>query len=605
MALHTTLPERLNEVDVIVVGGGTAGCVVASRLADSDRSLSILVVESGPNNLGVPTVTYPALYGANFAPGSGTLAAYTSRNEPQLLGRDISIAVGNCLGGGSSINGLIYARPQAVDFDSWRVKGWSSDDLLPYLKRFETYHSQDTHERHGSEGPIHISGGRYRGTSLERDFIDATTRLGYPEVQDLQDLDTANGVSPAFRYVSPEDGRRQDSAHRYLHPRIQQDVLPNLNVLVGSQVTRILLSESRNVEGVEYRLNTQISPQSVQTVRARKLVIISAGAFGTPLLLERSGIGDRDILARAGVPLFHHLPGVGRHFQDHQCSLFTYKSNSPHEDNFESIYNGTRNLPELMSNHDPLLSWNAVDASAKIRPTRLEVESLGPTFEQAWDTDYEDVPNKPLVSMILFNGILGDPTVFPKGEYFTIVSYTPYPYSRGHIHITGAHIDQAPDFQTGYLTDQGDIDLEIQAWAYKKQREIAQRMRSLRSEIPNQHPAFPQNSKAKCTSSGDVQATGHITTTIKYSNEDDQAIKQFIRGKVGTAWHPLGTCKMAPLEEMGVVDENLSVHGIAGLKIADMSIVPQNVSGNTMSTALLIGERAADILIKELGLGSC
>ncbi|TGJ78723.1 hypothetical protein E0Z10_g10051 [Xylaria hypoxylon] len=601
MAVHITLPETLKEVDVVIVGGGTAGCVVASRLADADRSLSILVIESGPNTLGTPTITYPALYGANFAPGSGTLTAYTSQNEGQLLGRDLSIAVGSCLGGGSSINGMIYARPQASDFDAWGATGWSRDDLLPFLKRFESYHSQDVRECHGSEGPIHVSGGRYRGTKLERDFIDAMKDSGYPEVQDLQDLHTANGVSPALRYVSPEDGQRQDSAHRYLHPRIQQGAFLNLHVLVGSQVTRLLLSESRKVEGVEYRPTPQApsasSPESVQSVRARKLVILSAGAFGTPLLLERSGVGDKDVLERAGVPLAHHLPGVGCHFQDHQCSLFTYNSNTPPKDTFESIYNGTRSIPELMSTNDPILSWNAVDASAKIRPTKSEVKSLGSLFEKAWNADYESVPSKPLVSLIVFNGILGDPTPFPKGEYFTIASYTPYPYSRGNIHITGPQIDQSPRFRAGYLTDPGDVDLEIQTWAYKKQREIARRMSSLRSEIPSQHPTFPEDSKAVCTSGDGVQ-----TIVIEYSNDDDDAIRQFIRGKVGTAWHPLGTCKMAPFEQMGVVDENLNVHGIARLKVADMSIVPHNVSGNTMSTALLIGERAADIFIKDLEL---
>ncbi|KAI0188220.1 putative glucose dehydrogenase [Xylaria flabelliformis] len=605
MPIHTTLPQELAEVDIIIIGGGTSGCVVASRLADHDRTLSILVIESGSNNLDVPTITNPALYKANLAPDSSTSTWYLGQSESQLVGRSIPISVGNCLGGSSSVNGMIYARPQAVDFDSWQTKGWSSNDLLPSLEKFEKYHSTGIQERHGSDGPINISSGSYRGTDIETDFINAMKHLGYPEVLDLQDLHVGNGVSPALRYVSPENGQRQDSAHRYLHPRIQQETFPNLHVLVGTQVARLLVNEGRKVEGVEYRPSLQVSgtsttPNSAESIKARRFVIVSAGAFGTPLLLERSGIGNRDVLEKAGVPLRHHLPGVGSHYQDHQCCLFTYNSTSHPADTFESIYNGTRSIPALLASRDPILSWNGVDASAKIRPDESEIKSFNPVLGQAWKTDYEVIPSKPLASMILINGILADPAAFPKGEYFTICSYVPYPYSRGHVHITGPEIGQALDFKTGFLTDQDNVDLEIHIWAYKKQREIARRMKTMRSEIPDQHPPFREGSKASCNPSGSPHTT--VQDDIEYSDEDHEAIKHFIRGKVATTWHPLGTCRMTPLKEDGVVDERLNVHGIEGLKIADMSIVPRNVSGNTMSTALLVGERAAVIFAEDLGL---
>lgn len=165
-------------------------------------------------------------------------------------------------------------------------------------------------------------------------------------------------------------------------------------------------------------------------------------------------------------------------------------------------------------------------------------------------------------------------------------------------------MDDAVDFKTGYLSDPDDFDLKAQVWAYKKQRRVARGMRVFGGELPGQHPAFPEGSKAslvpekKKTGGG-----GGVATDVEYGPEDDAAIEKFIRTSVGTTWHPLGTCKMAPAGQMGVVDENLSVHGVKGLKVADLSIAPKNVAGNTMSTALMIGEKAADIFIRELGLG--
>jgi alcohol oxidase len=162
-------------------------------------------------------------------------------------------------------------------------------------------------------------------------------------------------------------------------------------------------------------------------------------------------------------------------------------------------------------------------------------------------------------------------------------------------HISGPGLDDRADFETGYLSDPDEFDLKVQLWTYKKQREIVQRMKLLRSEIPTQHPQLPKGSRA---------ASPVTEADIEYSLEDDQIIEKFLRTKVGTTWHAIGTCKMAAESELGVVDQGLGVHGVRNFKIADLSIAPGNVSGNTMSTALLIGERAADLFIRELGLGS-
>lgn len=179
--------------------------------------------------------------------------------------------------------------------------------------QFETYDGEPGNDSHGHDGPMHVSGGLFRSKAIEDDFINAAKPLGYPEVQDLQDLETANAVSVLRRFVSPEDGKRQDAAHAYLHPRLKDGAHPNLHVLVGSQVTRVILDEGKRATGVEFRPNPALmtDPTSGKPVtglvRARRMVIVTAGAFGSPTILERSGIGDREVLQRAKVPVIWYV----------------------------------------------------------------------------------------------------------------------------------------------------------------------------------------------------------------------------------------------------------------------------------------------------------
>lgn len=183
----------------------------------------------------------------------------------------------------------------------------------------------------------------------------------------------------------------------------------------------------------------------------------------------------------------------------------------------------------------------------------------------------------------------------------TIGNYTAYPYSRGHMHITGPEVTDPLDFDVGFFTDAGDVDLKKQVWAYKKSREMMRRTAMYRGELAIGHPQFPAGSPAACVET--EEALGEGVENVVYSPEDDAAIETWLRENIGTTWHSLGTCKMAPREKNGVVGPNLDVHGVKGLKIADMSIPPQNVGANTNNTALVIGEKAADIIIRELGLG--
>ncbi|KAH7310752.1 putative glucose dehydrogenase [Stachybotrys elegans] len=605
MPIHQLLPDDIAEVDIIISGGGTAGCIVAARLAQADPTLSILVVEGGSEADG-PDTRNPALYRANLAPGCPNLKVYVGEAEKQLLDRQPYVGVGNVLGGGSSVNALIYTRASSTDYDSWQAEGWSGDEVLPFLKKFENYDDGDESNVHGSQGPVWVSTGKYKGAELADDFIQATAQTGCPEVKDVHDFHTAHGVSVAKRYVSPHDGGRQGTFHVYLDPLLQTDSYPNLHVVVRSQVKKALLDATQaRATGIVYQTTSgegdQDQPVTERIVRARRMVILTAGALGSPTILERSGIGHPQVLERAGISLLHKLPGVGNGFQDHHSVGYTYHSKIPMEDSFESIHNGHRDVTSLIDNDDPLLSWNGVDAFAKLRPTEEEVDSLGPAFRQKWDKDFRDVPTKPLVGLILFHGFYLNTHLFPVDTYFTIGSFTSYPYSRGHIHVTGPSLNDPVNFKAGYLSDEGDFDLTAQVWAYKKQRQIVRKMKSLRGEISHQHPSFAEGSNALCPTTWG--AAEPVENTVDYTDQDDDAIQQFLRGQLGTTFHPLGTCRMGPADdELAVVDHKLSVHGISGLKIADLSIAPLNVGVNTMSTALLIGEKAADIFIRELAL---
>ena len=252
-----------------------------------------------------------------------------------------------------------------------------------------------------------ISGGTHRVTRSEDDFIQAAGKLGYPEIEDLQDLDSNNGVQRAVRFIGP-DGKRQDTAHVYLHPRLRDGKHLNLNVLVESQVLRVLF-DGKRASGIEYQPNPAFQTDAtIHSVKARKLVVVSAGALGTPLILERSGIGEPSILNRASLPIIAAVPGVGREYQDHHLLAYPYQTNLLPNETADAIIGGRVDIAELIATNASVLGWNAQDVAAKLRPTNAEVSALGPEFEACWDRDFKHNLNKPLVLMALISAYGGD-----------------------------------------------------------------------------------------------------------------------------------------------------------------------------------------------------
>ncbi|KAK3295243.1 GMC oxidoreductase-domain-containing protein [Chaetomium fimeti] len=604
MGLYTNLPDEIQEVDVIIAGGGTTACVVASRLAAADPNLSILMIEGGQNNAGIPTITHPAYFMSSLAPESKTNLFYKTNKSAALADRELILPSGGILGGGSSTNFMTYSRAQKSDFDSWGVPGWSGADMLPYLKKLETYHGKDDKGVHGYDGPIHISRGTYHRKRIEEEFIASAAKVGWSEAEDIQDLKTVNAVGRAYRYISP-DGKRQDAATCYLHPLLSDGKHPNLHVLVQSQVKRILFDNNKAV-GVEYRPNPTFASNiagETKTVKARRLVVASCGACGTPSLLERSGVGDQTILQAAGVPLVAAAPGVGNGYEDHHLALYPYLNSLDAADTLDALaYGRMGSAEELIKQQHPMLGWNAQEVQGKARPTDAEVAALGPEFQKAWDREFRDHPEKPTAIFTVIAGFPGNPGAEPGDPGLTMTVFTVYPFSRGHVHITGPQLDDAVDFDTGFFADAGGLDIKKHQWTYKKQREIMRRMPCYRGEVAACHPPFAPGSQAATISLEDGPLPADAPA-IEYSAEDDAVIEKWLRENISTTWHSLGTCKMGPRDEKGVVDANLGVYGVEGLKVADMSIVPRNVAANTNNTALAIGEKAADIFIKELGLG--
>lgn len=253
---------------------------------------------------------------------------------------------------------------------------------------------------------MHVSGDRFRSSRLENDFVAAANNAGIPEIEDINNLRTGHGVTRALRYVD-KDGKRQDVAHRYIHPRLQDGKHPNLHVLVEAQVEKVVFEGTRAV-GLTYRANPLFQPPAnglentaIHTVKARKKVILSCGALGTPQVLERSGVGHPKILASAGIPLVADVPGVGHGYEDHHVMVYPYYSSLGVEETLDAVNSGRLNPVDLITNNDKILGWNSVDAQCKARPTAAEVAALGPAFQKAWDEEFKDKADKPMMMMSL------------------------------------------------------------------------------------------------------------------------------------------------------------------------------------------------------------
>ncbi|EKM78826.1 hypothetical protein AGABI1DRAFT_114404 [Agaricus bisporus var. burnettii JB137-S8] len=602
------MAEPTRAYDIIFAGGGAVACIIAARLAVADPSLKILILEAGPhsrNNLDhvQPARFYPALArcGEAFTP-------HVPKANPKLNGRLAPTVTGRCLGGSSAVNFMVYCRAAASDYDDWetvyRNKGWGSKSLIPLLRKAETYKGVSTNDTHGKAGPLNVSFAT-AGHNLANEWLGVTESYDQDrgQIDDLNALYTCDGYGRWARFIDGKTGKRSDTASAYIYPIL--DTHKNLDVQVRKRVVRVIFEGKRAV-GVEYvddEGDHAHALQSPSVARASRLVVVCGGAFGSPAILERSGIGSTNILSKNDVQQIVDLPGVGEHLMDHN-GIFPHYFAADYGDTLDDIWWGSEAevkpfVDRWSQTGQGLLAHNGMDAGIRLRPTVDDLKEIGPSFTKRWNEYFANAPDKPIMLMAIITGHLGAAPTVPRQKLYNVCSYTAYPMSKGYAHITsGVNPYAVLDYDPCYLHE--EADLHVLRWAYKHSRELARRMPAYRGELASNHPKFPEGSEAAAKASN--RPVPIDAPKIKYTEADDRAIDEYVKDIMSTTWHSAGTCAMKPREQGGVVDDHLNVYGVEGLKVADMSIVPGNVAANTYNTAIAVGEKAAVIIAQELGI---
>jgi choline dehydrogenase len=524
------------EADYVVVGAGSAGCVVAARLSE-DPSARVVLLEAGGVDRN-PWIHVPLGYGKTIGDPSVNWC-YETEPDPNLNGRRVFWPRGKVLGGSSSINGLLYVRGQAEDFDHWRQlgnAGWSFDDVLPYFKRSEGRIGEVT-ELHGAAGPLAVSdlGDRHE---LCEAYIQASTELGIPRTEDFNGPEQ-EGVG--YYHVTARRGRRCSAAVAFLRPAMKR---PNLRVITGAQVERVLLAGRRAV-GVAFAQGG-----ARVTVRAKREVILCGGAINSPQLLMLSGIGPAAHLAEHGIETVLDVPGVGGNLQDHYQTRFAYRCRFPItvNDIMRSRLRMARvGLQYLMFRTGPLtISAGQVGIFTKTRP-----ELASPDIQFHFIVFSSD---RPAEGLHKFSG-------------FTQNVCQLRPESRGEIRLKSAEPLARAAIHPNYLAT--DLDRRTLVDGLKLCRAIAAR------------PAMAHYIESE-----------HLPGTRVRTDDE---LLDYARQYGGTIYHPCGTCKMGS-DTQAVVDAELRVRGIDGLRVADASIMPTLVSGNTNAACIMIGERVSDFI---------
>ena len=527
------------EFDFVIVGAGSAGCVLANRLS-KDHRYSVALLEAGGRDTN-PWIHIPVGYYRNVLNPKITWQ-YGSGPEPYLDGRVVGWPRGRVLGGSSAINGLLYIRGQAQDYNVWRQLGnvgWSFDDVLPYFKRAEDQERGED-DLHGVGGPLGVSDVRMDNPICDA-FVASAVAAGIPATRDF------NGPSQegvGYYQLTNRKGRRCSAAVAYLNPIRSRG---NLSIITHFETARVILEGKRAVavEGLLKGQRTQI--------RARREIILCAGAIGSPQILELSGIGRGDVLQKAGVTVQHELPGVGENLQDHYQARFIYhldgrgSLNEVWHSNLLKVKHGL----DYILKRQGLLTIGAgvVGIFAKTRP---DLET--PDVQFHFIPFSAEGPGKGLHD---FPGVISSVCQLR-------------PDSRGFIHIKSADASVHPEIVSNYLAEEND------------RRVLLDAMR-LNRKIVAQKP-FADMIVKEYRPGSDVAS--------------DEGLMKFARENGTTIFHPCGTAKMGT-DKMAVVDPRLRVHGISGLRVADLAITPTMPSGNTNAPAIMIGEKASDMILED------
>jgi len=531
----------VDRYDYIIVGAGSAGCVLANRLTE-DPAVKVLLLEAGGKDNSM-LVRMPAGAGALLTTKGAYNWGFWTEPEAQLDGRKLWWPRGKGWGGSSSINGMIYIRGHARDYDQWGqmgLRGWSYADVLPYFKRSESLEGGGD-QYHGAEGPLHVSKAASK-SPIYSGFIQAGVQAGYKSTSDFNGFQQ-EGFGPY--QLTIRDGKRWSASAAYLHPILGQR--PNLTTAIDARTTRIVIEKGRAV-GVDY---VQGKGGVKHTAYADAEVLVCTGAAQSPQVLQLSGIGDPEDLRAVGLPVVHALPGVGKNLQDHLDVTLSWETPGT-----PSAYSSSAGINRLLTG----LNY----ATRGKGPGRQNFLEAGAFLKSRPDLDRPDLQLHCVMAIMQDHGKL-----LVKKDGFTVHVCQLRPESRGSVGLTSADPFADPSIRCNYLTSDEDR---------RALREGAKMVRDVAAQAALQPirgaELFPGPS---VVSDADIDA--------------------WIRRTAETIYHPVGTCRMGVAGDgMAVVDDKLKVFGLEGLRVVDASVMPTLVGGNTNAPTIMIAERAADLI---------
>ena len=532
--------------DYIIVGAGSAGCILANRLSASGQ-YSVLLLEAGKADdsfwFKIPVGFTKTYYNETYN------WMYYSEPEKELDNRSLYCPRGKVQGGSGSINAMIYVRGQAQDYDDWAEagnNGWSYHDVLPYFRKLESHPLGNT-EYHGANGPIGISPMKDDAHPICHVFIKGCEQAGYKRTDDFNG---AQFEGAGIYDVNTRNGQRSSSSFEYLHPVLNRK---NLTVEREVLVTKVLFDANRRATGVVVKQNG-----SARHFTAKREVILSAGAVDTPKLLQLSGVGDSALLAEHRVPLVHHLPAVGQNLQDHLCVSFYYRSN----------------VKTLNDEMRPLLGKLKLGLQYLLTrkgPLAMSVNQAGGFFRSS---EKEALPNLQLYFNPLSYRIPKSNKASLEPEPYSgfLLCFNPCrPSSRGSIQIASDRAEDAAKIRINALTTQKDIDEAIEGCELVRKIMSTAALKDVTVEEISPGPQV----------------------------NDRDAFLQYFREQSGSIYHLCGSCAMGPDDGNSVVDERLRVHGMSGLRIVDASIFPNITSGNINAPTMMVAEKGAEMILED------